>query len=814
MKLRTRRLPQIAGMLAVAVSCVGGMALEVKAAGTPMSWGHNGNGQVGDGTTTPRSTPVQVSGLSQVIAIAGANTFSLAVANDGTVWAWGYNGSGQLGDGSTTDRHSPVQVNNLVGVKAVAGGSEHSLALLNDGTVWSWGGNGSGALGNGTTTDSTTPVQVSNLSGVTAIAAGLDHSIALLADGTVWTWGNNAAGALGDGSGTYQTTPVQVTGLTGVTAISAGHFRCMTLKSNGTVWGWGYNAYGQVGDGTQIDRDTPVQVSGLTGVSAIASGAYESFALKTDGTVKSWGYNFHGELGDGTNTDRITPVSVSGLTGITMISCFSDGGVALKNNGTVWGWGYNGAGAVGDGTTTDRYSPVQITALSGVSALAGGGGQNLALIDNNPPTVSNISDQTIFANNNTGALNFTVGDVETAAGSLTLNGTSSNTTLVPNGNISFGGSGASRTVTVTPAASLTGSATITIKVTDGGGLFTAMSFDLVVTTGPTYNISGNVKDQGNSNLSGVTITLSPAPAGGNSPTTTDGSGNYTLTGVPAGSYTITASKTNYGFLPASNSATVTSSNVTGKNFVGYNYTLNGRVAWSDGVGIQDVAIHLNNGRVGYTNSAGYYTFTGVVPAAYTITPVLATYTFLPGYLSATVSTATVSGKDFVGGYAIHGRLANSSGVGIAGVTVSRTGWAYTVTSNGAGYYSFYGVKPDTYTVTPDAVSSGYGWAPENRSVTVSTGQSVANNFTGTTAYRIIGRVQTSGGVGIQNVSVSRGGGYLPVLTNSAGYYILYGVPNGTYTVTPTLTGYTFSPTSKSVTVNNADQNPHNFIGTP
>jgi formylglycine-generating enzyme required for sulfatase activity len=86
---------------------------------------------------------------------------------------------------------------------------------------------------------------------------------------------------------------------------------------------------------------------------------------------------------------------------------------------------------------------------------------------NSAPTISDIAAQTITEGNNTGALAFTVGDAQTAAGSLTVSGSSSNTTLVPNANIVFGGSGANRTVTVTPASSQTGTATITVTVSDG-----------------------------------------------------------------------------------------------------------------------------------------------------------------------------------------------------------------------------------------------------------------------------------------------------------------------------------------------------------
>src|SRR6185312_15197966 len=109
--------------------------------------------------------------------IAAGGTHVLALKSDGTVWAWGSNTSGQLGDGTTTQRAAPVQVTGLSGVTAIAAGSNHSLAVKSDGTVWAWGTNAAGQLGDGTTgaTPHPTPAQVPGLSGVTAIAAGGSH---------------------------------------------------------------------------------------------------------------------------------------------------------------------------------------------------------------------------------------------------------------------------------------------------------------------------------------------------------------------------------------------------------------------------------------------------------------------------------------------------------------------------------------------------------------------------------------------------------------------------------------------------------------
>ena len=126
--------------------------------------------------------------------VACGYVHSLFLKGDGTVRAWGNNYYGQLGDGSTTISYFPVRVSGLSDVVAIAGGHDHNIALKDDGTVWSWGVNGDGQLGDGTYIYSNVPVRVSGLTGVVAVAAGRGHSVALKEDGTVWAWGSNSYG--------------------------------------------------------------------------------------------------------------------------------------------------------------------------------------------------------------------------------------------------------------------------------------------------------------------------------------------------------------------------------------------------------------------------------------------------------------------------------------------------------------------------------------------------------------------------------------------------------------------------------------------
>ncbi|HHM04491.1 MAG TPA: hypothetical protein ENJ19_01950, partial [Gammaproteobacteria bacterium] len=133
-----------------------------------------------------------------VTAVAAGEEHTLALDEAGLVWSWGDNSYGQLGDGTTAPRHSPMLVAGLGPAVAVAAGARHSLALTAEGRVWSWGSNEYGQLGDGSTTSRSTPQAIAGLSDVVEIGAGRYHSLARTRDGRLWTWGANFSGQLGD----------------------------------------------------------------------------------------------------------------------------------------------------------------------------------------------------------------------------------------------------------------------------------------------------------------------------------------------------------------------------------------------------------------------------------------------------------------------------------------------------------------------------------------------------------------------------------------------------------------------------------------
>lgn len=281
-------------------------------------WGWSSNSRLGNGTgrEVDRAAPWPVSPTVPAWrAVASGENHSCGIALSGRVYCWGYNGNGELGDGTTTTRSSPVAVVGLgTDVARISVGWFHSCALMRSGRINCWGYGAQGQLGSGQTANQTTPGEVSGIVTAVDIGAGGQHTCAALNDGAVKCWGLNTSGQIGDGTGTSRIIPVfSSVGLNAVELAIGGVHSC-ARSAAGEMRCWGYNGNGELGDGTTTTRLSGVTVSGLSsGVLRIAAGGDHTCALVTPGTLKCWGWNAYSQLGNGSTTTALVPSNVLGV---------------------------------------------------------------------------------------------------------------------------------------------------------------------------------------------------------------------------------------------------------------------------------------------------------------------------------------------------------------------------------------------------------------------------------------------------------------------------------------------------------------------
>ena len=248
-----------------AVSAGGNHSLALKNDNTLYAWGANYNGQLGNGEnganfsdkSKDKTAPIPVGTERNWQSISGGYGHSAALKDNGTLYTWGSNHAGQLGDGSTTNRSSPTEIS--TGWKALGAGNLFTLALKTSNTIYAWGSNDSEQLGDGsTTTNRSSPTEIS--AGYKAVAGGKWHSLALKNDNTLYAWGHNASGSLGDGTFTNRNRPVKVrSDDTDWKAIDSGGDYSLALKDNGMLYAWGNKR--RLGIGTdKLDKETPTPV--------------------------------------------------------------------------------------------------------------------------------------------------------------------------------------------------------------------------------------------------------------------------------------------------------------------------------------------------------------------------------------------------------------------------------------------------------------------------------------------------------------------------------------------------------------------------
>lgn len=334
------------------------------ASGTAYCWGENGQGQLGDGSTsTPNPSPTALVGYT--FSTIDASFVHTCGVSGSTTYCWGANGSGQLGDGSISPQLSPTAVATATVFRSVSGGIYHTCGSSVLGEAYCWGRDSYGQLGDGPNPPFTAPAATSGPT-LASLEVGAYNTCGISDDGsgTAYCWGYGGDGSLGNGTTADALTPTTVVGGLTFTSISAPTFThtCGTVTGDTTAYCWGRGPNGELGNGAVGNTDYPVGVLGGLSFTTVTAGSFHSCGITTDSLAYCWGRGSLGRLGDGTTANRSQPTNPVGMPGsngrkYTQISAGNAFVCGIAENDEAYCWGANSRGTLGDGTFENDSLP-------------------------------------------------------------------------------------------------------------------------------------------------------------------------------------------------------------------------------------------------------------------------------------------------------------------------------------------------------------------------------------------------------------------------------------------------------------------------
>jgi alpha-tubulin suppressor-like RCC1 family protein len=312
----------------------------ISSSGRVFTWGRNNYGQLGDNTILNRSVPTEITSNfnlgsnDKIVSLSLGYYHSSAVSSNGRIFTWGDNGYGKIGDGATTSRLIPTEITSNFNLAtndkiiALSLGWDHSSAVSSTGRIFTWGRNGSGQLGDGTTTDRLMPTEITSRFALSAndkiISLSLSgyNSSALSSSGRIFGWGDNNYGQIGDGTTNNRLVPTEITSRFSLTAgdkiisLSLGGDHSSAVSSAGRIFTWGRNSEGQLGDGAILNRSVPTEITSRFSLAAgdkivaTSLGSNHSSAISSSGRLFTWGFNGTGQLGNGNTNISLLPTEI------------------------------------------------------------------------------------------------------------------------------------------------------------------------------------------------------------------------------------------------------------------------------------------------------------------------------------------------------------------------------------------------------------------------------------------------------------------------------------------------------------------------
>lgn len=304
-------------------------------------WGGNFSGELGIGDGSfPFTTKYNVPGVSNVAEIAIADQRTCVRTLAGDLFCWGRNFTGEIGDGTTTPSSTPVHVTLPLPATSIAANQGNTCAVLNNGTVRCWGIGYAGVIGNGSTADVLTPTAVTGLSDATKVVLAQEMACALRSGQNVSCWGS---GGVGNGSPS-STTPVLVSGLSQVVALSSSpdSRTACAIRNDGHLLCWG----GDFGA-----SPTDVALPFADAIQVQENGVFRC-VLRASGQVQCAGMNYwSGQLGRGPVSMPEVHLPFAPVLYITNATAIAPHGCARVASGAWYCWGQNVYDQLGTGTS-------------------------------------------------------------------------------------------------------------------------------------------------------------------------------------------------------------------------------------------------------------------------------------------------------------------------------------------------------------------------------------------------------------------------------------------------------------------------------